>query len=270
MFIHAKSPSPYNENLVNQSYISTAYSIRGREFPKYSVDYDDDSSLNGKESIEFGLSGPYFKKDLEEGNRKAHSDNYQRSKNHNDIMNNIDPYYFPDLTQKDKGFSNRNRLSNTLIREDVVFLNKHQSNIKHSVKGSGIDPALIAALISKQSRGGRDLDSSGYGVFTKNYGLLQINPKNYGITGGPTSLEHLRQGVKMMNENLNTVLIGDKSGMTKEEIIKATLALWGEGQKNGKRKREVKVKDLLKSRENKVFANDVIIRTLYLKRRHLF
>ncbi|XP_040893216.1 lysozyme g-like isoform X1 [Toxotes jaculatrix] len=99
------------------------------------------------------------------------------------------------------------RASHTMAETDNDRMKKYKSKIR-SVGGKyGIDPALIAAIISRESRAGNTL-KDGWGDWDPSrnafngWGLMQVdvNPKGGGHTpkGGWDSEEHICQGTEIL------------------------------------------------------------------------
>lgn len=64
--------------------------------------------------------------------------------------------------------------SHQMARTDKLRVERYKSDIiKASVKHD-VDPAVIAAIMSGESRAGHTLDSRGYGDNGKAFGLMQV------------------------------------------------------------------------------------------------
>jgi len=100
--------------------------------------------------------------------------------------------------------------SEALIKEDMAGLNAHREVIEEVAREVGVPPALIAAIISRESRSGKVLNGEGWGDPNEKgemqaFGVMQID-----IQGGrripegqhdPWSKEHLLQGAKILKKN---------------------------------------------------------------------
>ncbi|XP_019964949.1 selection and upkeep of intraepithelial T-cells protein 1-like [Paralichthys olivaceus] len=148
--------------------------------------------------------------------------------------------------------------SNELARRDHMEMMKYQEDIISVAESHKVHPALIAAIISRQSQAGTILDPSGFGKYDPNcFGLMQINKFYHELKGSSHSREHLNQGVILLFKLIEAV--GRvKTSWTKEQQLKGALACYISG--------EDKVLPLTDSEEvdsvtpHKDFASDVLAR----------
>ncbi|XP_074486635.1 lysozyme g-like [Sebastes fasciatus] len=91
--------------------------------------------------------------------------------------------------------------SHTMAQTDAGRMEKYRSKINTVGGKYGIAPALIAAIISRESRAGNALNN-GWGDGGNAWGLMQVdvNPNGGGHTkrGGWDSEEHLCQGTEIL------------------------------------------------------------------------
>uniref|UniRef100_A0A3P9PKF0 Lysozyme g n=1 Tax=Poecilia reticulata TaxID=8081 RepID=A0A3P9PKF0_POERE len=88
-------------------------------------------------------------------------------------------------------------MSKTLAEQDLELMSKYKTDIKSVGKALRLHPALIAAIISKQSRAGGTLDCKGYGKLDSVcFGLMQvcIHKDHHELKGTAFSREHIEQG----------------------------------------------------------------------------
>lgn len=71
----------------------------------------------------------------------------------------------------------------------------------------GVPSAIVAALASRESRGGNVLDADGYGDGKNAFGILQVDKRFHRIEGtpDPRSLEHIEQAVGILADYLEQV-----------------------------------------------------------------
>lgn len=107
--------------------------------------------------------------------------------------------------------------SEAIVKEDMGRLNEHREVIEQVAKEKGIPPALLAAIISRESRAGAAL-SRGWGDGGDAFGVMQIDKTKQDISEGtqnqilcsgndgcywdPWSKEHLSQGADILLGNL--------------------------------------------------------------------
>ncbi|XP_072232870.1 lysozyme g-like [Leuresthes tenuis] len=117
--------------------------------------------------------------------------------------------------------------SNILAEQDLKAMSKYKDKIIQLGQKHNINAALIAAIISKQSRAGTILEPSGYGQFDKNsYGLMQINKTLHAVTGYPFSLEHIDDGTKYLIHQIKCVRESEefRNWSSRQKLIGALVA----------------------------------------------
>lgn len=66
----------------------------------------------------------------------------------------------------------------------------------------GLPPALLAAICSRETRGGARLGSNGRGLDDSNgFGIMQVDVQFHDTTGGPASVEHVTQAAQILHKN---------------------------------------------------------------------
>ncbi|NXN67964.1 LYG protein, partial [Himantopus himantopus] len=75
---------------------------------------------------------------------------------------------------------------------DIIRLRKYEMPIKRVARNLCLDPALIAAIISQESRAGLLLDN-GWDQGRQKYGLMQIGRQQHQPFGMWDSEEHINQ-----------------------------------------------------------------------------
>uniref|UniRef100_UPI003AAA9A6E lysozyme g-like n=1 Tax=Centroberyx gerrardi TaxID=166262 RepID=UPI003AAA9A6E len=108
--------------------------------------------------------------------------------------------------QDDLGYKGESA-SHTMAETDLGRMNRYRSKINSVGRNKGIDPALIAAIISRESRAGNTLQN-GWGDWDprrqayNGFGLMQVdvNPNGGGHTpvGSWDSEEHLSQATDIL------------------------------------------------------------------------
>ncbi|XP_026178565.1 uncharacterized protein LOC113139482 isoform X2 [Mastacembelus armatus] len=156
--------------------------------------------------------------------------------------------------------------SNELARRDLKELERHTENILSVANKLRVHPALIAAIISRQSKFGEMLLPSGFGISDPNcFGLMQINKNYHAVKGNPYSEEHMDQGVTFLIQLFKS-MTRNKLDWNKEQRLKGALACYIAG--------EERVLPLLYEQLDTVtpggdFANDVIARAQFFSQQVL-
>ncbi|XP_041790032.1 uncharacterized protein LOC121604548 [Chelmon rostratus] len=156
------------------------------------------------------------------------------------------------------------RASHTMAETDAGRMERYKSKIKRVGAKYNIDPALIAAIISRESRAGNAL-TDGWGDHGNAWGLMQVdvNPRggNHTPVGEWDSEEHLCQATKILVDFIK--LIQRKpafSGLSKEKQLKGGIAAYNMG--------DGKVHSYEGVDENttgKDYSNDVVARAQWYK-----
>uniref|UniRef100_A0A8V0YTH5 Lysozyme g n=1 Tax=Gallus gallus TaxID=9031 RepID=A0A8V0YTH5_CHICK len=90
------------------------------------------------------------------------------------------------------------------VEADVIRLRRYEVPIKRVARRLCLDPALIAAIISQESRAGLLLDN-GWDQGRQRYGLMQIDRRYYQPFGMWDSEEHINQCSSMLVAGINEV-----------------------------------------------------------------
>uniref|UniRef100_A0A1A7X132 Lysozyme g n=1 Tax=Iconisemion striatum TaxID=60296 RepID=A0A1A7X132_9TELE len=155
--------------------------------------------------------------------------------------------------------------SETMARTDLGRMEKYKSMIKTVGAKYGIDPALIAAIISRESRAGNVL-KDGWGDHGNAWGLMQVdvNPRGGGHTkrGDWNSEEHLCQATEILIYFIERIQ-KKFSNWSKEEQLKGGIAAYnaGDGRVDSKNPEDVD-----KKTTGGDYSNDVVARAKWYKR----
>lgn len=101
------------------------------------------------------------------------------------------------------------KASEAIAEKDFTKISNYATIFLEVGTKYGIPPALLAAIASRESRGGVALDDNGYGKYDKNgYGLMQIDTKHGNKDAddhGSTSKEHVDMAAKHFKEGWDAV-----------------------------------------------------------------
>lgn len=147
--------------------------------------------------------------------------------------------------------------SSELAENDHKEMFKYKESIRKVGNNLQIHPALIAGIISRQSRAGTKINSRGYGQTDSNcYGLMQINKAYHAVKGGAFSEEHLDQGTTFLVQLIKTMK-RTQPQWTNEQQLKGALACYISGEE---RVIPLAYEDVDSVTPNGDFASDVIAR----------
>ncbi|XP_034542950.1 lysozyme g-like isoform X2 [Notolabrus celidotus] len=157
--------------------------------------------------------------------------------------------------------------SHTMAQTDADRMNKFRSIIKRVGAKLGIDPALIAGIISRESRAGNTIkNTGGWGDNGNGWGLMQVdvNPNGGGHTaqGAWNSEEHISQATGILVYFLGR--IGKKfPTWNKEQQLKGGIAAYnmGDGSVHS-------YDNVDGSTTGGDYSNDVVARAQWYKKNH--
>ncbi|XP_058480606.1 erythroid membrane-associated protein-like [Solea solea] len=150
---------------------------------------------------------------------------------HMDILTMTTTGASEDTARNNKTFDEHGNLligvkaSEQLARQDWEKIKDYWNDIISVGQLLRVHPALIAAIISRQSRGGTQLKPDGFGEFDSQcYGLMQINKTYHATEGGPYSSEHVKQGATFLTLLIKTMM--RTKNWTREQQLKGALACY--------------------------------------------
>nr|AEQ19605.1 g-type lysozyme [Cynoglossus semilaevis] len=171
--------------------------------------------------------------------------------------------------QQDKLDYKGAKASQTLAETDSDRMKKYRDKIIRVANETGIQPCLIAAIISRESRAGKAL-KNGWGDWNPKrrawnaWGLMQVdvNPEGGGHTprGAWDSEEHILQGTEILISFIGKIRKKFPK-WSKEHQLKGAIAAYNQG--------DGKVHSFENVDENttgKDYSNDVISRALWYQR----
>ncbi|KAK9539991.1 hypothetical protein VZT92_002469 [Zoarces viviparus] len=164
--------------------------------------------------------------------------------------------------QQDKLPYSGERASHTMAETDAGRMEKYRSMISTVGKKYGIAPALIAAIISRESRAGNALEG-GWGDHGKAWGLMQVDITptggNHTQRGGWDSEEHLCQATEILVYFIERIR-GKASFRNAEEQLKGGIAAYNMGDGN------VHTYDRVdENTTGQDYSNDVVARAQWYK-----
>jgi len=94
--------------------------------------------------------------------------------------------------------------SHKMAMTDLPKLQQFKGDIESVAKQYNLPPALLAAMISRESRAGSAL-VNGHGDHGHGYGLMQVDDRTAAGKGGPTSRANIEQGAQILKGKLDEV-----------------------------------------------------------------
>ncbi len=119
--------------------------------------------------------------------------------NPNAILSKYQPTGASSRTAKQDGLPGGVASSHKMARTDLPKLKKYADEFAAAGKKYNLPPALLAAIASRESRGGSALDSRGTGDGGNGFGLMQVDKRYHSPKGGPFSAGHIDQAAGILS-----------------------------------------------------------------------
>jgi hypothetical protein len=95
----------------------------------------------------------------------------------------------------------------TMARTDLPRVQRLKDRFNENAAATGLPPAVLAAIASRESRCGNVLDRNGYGDGGQAFGIMQVDKRYHELDGlpDPTSQDHISQAAGILANNLATI-----------------------------------------------------------------
>jgi peptidoglycan hydrolase-like protein with peptidoglycan-binding domain len=121
--------------------------------------------------------------------------------------------------------------SRQMAMTDLPRLQQYRADIESVAQQHDLPPALLAAIISRESRGGAALDANGRGDGGRGYGLMQVDRGTAAGVGGPRSRANIEQGAQILSDKLGEVRRAHPD-WTPEQQLRGAVAAYNMGARN--------------------------------------
>nr|ACI68608.1 Lysozyme g [Salmo salar] len=158
---------------------------------------------------------------------------------------------FGDITKVDTSGA-----SEITARQDKLTLQGVDAS--HKLAEHGLDPAIIAGIISRESRAGSALDH-GWGDHGKGFGLMQVDKRYHKIVGAWDSEKHISQGTEILIEFIRRIQ-AKFPAWPKEHQLKGGISAYNAGDKNVRTYERMDV-----GTTGGDYSNDVVARSQWFK-----
>jgi murein DD-endopeptidase MepM/ murein hydrolase activator NlpD len=95
--------------------------------------------------------------------------------------------------------------SEAMAQTDRKRVMQHKAKFEEAARRFSAPPALLAAIASRESRGGAVLDGRGFGDHGRGFGIMQVdigNPFPVIQDGGPAGQPHINQATQILKDKL--------------------------------------------------------------------
>ncbi|XP_066477996.1 lysozyme g-like [Tiliqua scincoides] len=163
-------------------------------------------------------------------------------------------------TAKQEGLSAGGVAASEIIAErDLKNLEKYKASIEQVSKETGMDAAVIAAIISRESHAGKTL-KDGLGDRGNGFGLMQVDKRFHTPVGKWDSEEHMIQATQILLKNIKDIQ-NKFPQWTMEQQLKGGIAAYNIGTKNVQTYERM---DIGTTKND--YANDVVARAKFYKK----
>ncbi|NXY92423.1 LYG protein, partial [Alcedo cyanopectus] len=117
-----------------------------------------------------------------------------------------------------------------IAERDLRNMEKYRSTIVEVGHEKGVDPALIAGIISRESHAGTVLQN-GWGDHGNAFGLMQVDKRYHNAVGSWDSKEHIAQGAEIL-KGMFDEMQKQHPTWTKEQQLKGEISAYNAGPRN--------------------------------------
>ncbi|KAM4603878.1 lysozyme g-like [Polymixia lowei] len=151
--------------------------------------------------------------------------------------------------------------SREMAGSDLQYVNQHRDKIISAAKKQGVDPAVVAGIISRETRGGRGAGlNNGWGDHGNAFGLMQVDKNWHTPRGAWDSEEHISQGIEIFKGSYSD--IGRKFPQwNSDQKLKGALAAYNMGAGSVDSYEGVDARTT-----GRDYANDVTARSQFFKK----
>lgn len=121
--------------------------------------------------------------------------------------------------------------SNRMASKDFGLLKRYVDVFIEAGSRTGYPPALLAAIASRESRGGSALDANGKGDHGHGFGLMQIDDRSHRAVGAWNSTEHIMQAANILKKSHDEI-IKKFPNWTAAQQLRGAVAAYNFGAKN--------------------------------------
>ncbi len=117
-----------------------------------------------------------------------------------------------------------------MAENDESRVLQHKAAFESAAMRYNIPAAVLAAIASRETRGGSQLGDDGYSIYGGNlgFGLMQVDAGHHTPAGGPTSLEHIEQAAGIL-VGFREQIRNRQPDWSEPQLLKAALAAYNCG-----------------------------------------
>uniref|UniRef100_UPI003AAE9AEF lysozyme g-like n=1 Tax=Centroberyx gerrardi TaxID=166262 RepID=UPI003AAE9AEF len=150
--------------------------------------------------------------------------------------------------------------SHEMAASDLPYIDQHKDKIMSAADSHGVDPAIVAGIISRETRGGRGQGlHGGWGDHGNAYGLMQVDKRWHKPRGGWDSEDHISQGIGVFKGSYSDIERRHPD-WSKDQKLKGALSAYNMGAGSVDSYEQVDARTT-----GRDYANDVAARSQYFK-----
>ncbi|CAL8352423.1 lysozyme g [Gadus morhua] len=149
--------------------------------------------------------------------------------------------------------------SREMANHDLACMRTYKTIIGNVARRRNVDPALIAAIISRATRGGAAISgTNGWGDNGNGFGLMQVDKNWHQPRGAWNSETHLDQATEILVDMISVVR-GKFPGWSPEQHLKGAIAAYNMGE------RVLEYADVDHLTTGNDYSSDVVARAQFYK-----
>lgn len=154
----------------------------------------------------------------------------------NAILLTYQPKGASDRTANQDGLPQRGitgvKASETMAQADRSRVMPHKDKFEQAARRFDLPPALLAAIASRESRGGSVLDKNGCGDQGNAFGIMQVDKRHHDVVtdDGPSGQSHIDQATKILKDKLEEVKNKFPS-LSKSEQLQTAVSRYNGGKR---------------------------------------
>ncbi|KAM7418948.1 hypothetical protein PAMA_016188 [Pampus argenteus] len=145
-----------------------------------------------------------------------------------------------------------------MAEDDLPYIKKYKNIIIQAAGKHHVQPSVVAAIISRECRGGRGLTSDGWGDNRNAFGLMQVDKNWHRPRGKWDSQEHIEQGIDIL-KGCHSDVANKFPRWSNLEKLKGSLAAYNMGAERMSSSPE----NMDDHTYNRDYSNDVTARAHY-------
>jgi len=116
--------------------------------------------------------------------------------------------------------------SRTMATTDLGRVTGLKASFTAAAATTGLPPALLAAIASRESRCGNVLDPSGFGDGGEGFGIMQVDRRSHALAGlpNPRSQAHITQAAGILRDALNDAIAKFPTALPARQLQAAVAA----------------------------------------------